>query len=283
MSKDKKNKYLAAYIPDTDMRESVKRGSPKSDGRFAEIERNLADLQETYAKNQRDQLDSMYNIEPDNLSVTLINQLNSYTTEKKAESIASNVVSEAINSEEGAIHRILAEYATNESVAKAMNTAIATSENAMNIALASYVNTETMSNYVSAVVNEATEDMATTAMISSVTDSNGYVTAASVVAAVNSAGSSVKINADRIYLKGKTLFSDNLIVDPSGKTTSGTTMIAGSNLTISGQFGDNMYDMFQIEYYETIPPIVYIRSPAGAHITFQGNIDFSSATVTGLK
>lgn len=53
--------------------------------------------------------------------------------------------------------------------------------------------------------------------------SNGTVTAASIVQAVNNAGSSVKISADHITLSGDVVMKSNL--------TDGSTQISGSNIT----------------------------------------------------
>lgn len=67
------------------------------------------------------------------------------------------------------------------------------------------------------------------AVVSAVDDSSGNVTAASIVAAINSAGSSVKISADHIVLTG--------VVTTEDLAGSGTTTINGDNIvtgTIQG-------------------------------------------------
>lgn len=67
------------------------------------------------------------------------------------------------------------------------------------------------------------------AVVSAVDDSSGNVTAASIVAAINSAGSSVKISADHIVLSG--------VITAEDLSGSGTTVINGDNIltgTIQG-------------------------------------------------
>ena len=67
------------------------------------------------------------------------------------------------------------------------------------------------------------------AVVSAVDDSSGNVTAASIVAAINGAGSSVKISADHIVLSG--------VITAEDLSGSGTTVINGDNIltgTIQG-------------------------------------------------
>ena len=63
-------------------------------------------------------------------------------------------------------------------------------------------------------------------MVSGISDDDGLVTAASIVAAVNEAGSTVKINADHIEFTGYTTF---LTADDVG--SSGSTTISGDRIT----------------------------------------------------
>lgn len=60
------------------------------------------------------------------------------------------------------------------------------------------------------------------AVVSAVDDSNGNVTAASIVAAINKAGSTVKISADHVDISGFVTFSD--------LSTPGATTISGANI-----------------------------------------------------
>lgn len=73
-------------------------------------------------------------------------------------------------------------------------------------------------------------------------------------------------------------------------------VIAGSNygsFNLYGPYGSSRYHMLAIEYFESDAPYINFYSPCGGHITigrrntggvvyFNGRVDFSGATVTGL-
>ena len=95
--------------------------------------------------------------------------------------------------------------------------------------LASYTTTTDVNNLISSatagIVAEAQEGMATVSMIASVTDNQGDITAASIVAAVNNSGSSVKINANHVDITGFVTFTD--------LTTPGKTSISGNTIMLT--------------------------------------------------
>lgn len=71
------------------------------------------------------------------------------------------------------------------------------------------------------------------AVVSAVDDSSGNVTAASIVAAINKAGSSVKISADHVDISGFVTFSD--------LSTPGATTISGANIETGTISADTIY------------------------------------------
>jgi hypothetical protein len=77
MSKDKQ-KYLAAYVPESVPKETPKRSGIKSDGRTKEIEDAIAAFNELLAKQNRDNLDAMYNIDMGNMSSSMRRLFQSY-------------------------------------------------------------------------------------------------------------------------------------------------------------------------------------------------------------
>jgi hypothetical protein len=77
MSKDKR-KYLEAYIPEVKPKETPKRSGMKSDGRLDEIEEAIRAFNDLLAKQNRDNLDAMYNIGAENLSSSFRRLLQSY-------------------------------------------------------------------------------------------------------------------------------------------------------------------------------------------------------------
>lgn len=72
-------------------------------------------------------------------------------------------------------------------------------------------------------------------------------------------------------------------------------VIAGSSygsFNLYGPYGSSRYHMFTISYYEGDAPYIDIYSPCGGYITiggrsgvvyFEGRVDFTRATVTGLE
>ena len=61
-------KYGAVYVPEEKVKETAKRGAPKSSGKMAEIEEIIRQLQDEMKKSNRDNLDALYNIDEDNIS-----------------------------------------------------------------------------------------------------------------------------------------------------------------------------------------------------------------------
>lgn len=71
-------KYGSVYIPEEKPKSSAKRGEVKDSGRMQEMEDAIRALQDVLAKNNRDNLDAMYNIDTDNLSSSFRRLLSSY-------------------------------------------------------------------------------------------------------------------------------------------------------------------------------------------------------------
>lgn len=78
MSKDKR-KYLEAYIPEVKPKETPKRSGMKSDGRLDEIEEAIRAFNDLLTKQNRDNLDAMYNIDMDNMSSSMRRLFQSYS------------------------------------------------------------------------------------------------------------------------------------------------------------------------------------------------------------
>ncbi len=104
----------------------------------------------------------------------------------------------------------------------------------------------TGSNSLAGVIANATSDFATVGMISSVTDSYGDITAASIVAAVNESGSKVTINADKVDLNGYVTIS-------SLEDGEGTTEINNCNIVLKST-----------QYCDSISSIKFLKERDGA-------------------
>lgn len=197
MSMDKKVKYLNANIPEAE-KETKARSSVKSDDRMKEIEDSLAVLTDMMTKSNRDNLDAMYNIDMDNLSTSLKTLLKSY--DDGITSAKADIETWATAQEAG-----FSAIATWQSGAESSMSRIEgkADANTASISVVSQLATET-STALASFSEYVEENYAETSMIASVTDSRGRVTAASIVAAVNDASSSVMIDADRILLDGET-------------------------------------------------------------------------------
>ena len=99
------------------------------------------------------------------------------------------------------------------------------------------------------------------AVVSAVDDSNGNVTAASIVAAINSAGSTVKINADHIVLSG--------VVTVSDLNTDGAVEINAGNIKAGGTIEGVALKGVTLETVTQDPSLGNIRIENAA-ITFGG-------------
>lgn len=70
--------YLAAYVPEERPKETPKRSSGKNVDRMAEIEEAIRAFNDILAKQNRDNLDAMYNIDMDNMSSSMRRLFQSY-------------------------------------------------------------------------------------------------------------------------------------------------------------------------------------------------------------
>lgn len=253
--------YLGANVPEKE-KQAQKQTSGRENDRFKQLENELAAIKEQLTIQNRDSLDAMYNIGMDNLDDSMKRLIS-----ETGNSIASIIVKTDENSasikafaewkdgtgtdslagfvanatKDFATISMLAQYTTTDDVnglisnAKAGIIAEARQGMATISMLASYTTTTDVNNLISSatagIVAEAQEGMATVSMIASVTE-NGEVTAASIVAAVNDSGSSVKINANHVDISGFVTFSD---LEDDGAST-----INGNNISlISDRYGDS--------------------------------------------
>ena len=255
--------YLGANVPEKE-KQAQKQTSGRENDRFKQLENELAAIKEQLAIQNRDNLDAMYNIGMDNLDDSMKRLIS-----ETGNSIASIIVKTNENSasikafaewkngtgtdslagfvanatKDFATISMLAQYTTTDEVNGLISNAKAgiISEARQGMAtismLASYTTTTDVNNLISSatagIVAEAQEGMATVSMIASVTDNQGDITAASIVAAVNKDNdSSVKIKADKVDITGFVTFSD---LENDGSST-----INGNNISlISDRYGDS--------------------------------------------
>lgn len=257
-----KHRYLSSDIPEKNAVGNVRK-SEKSENSLDRIREELDGIQEQLTKQNRDNLDAMYNIGIDNLDESLTRLIS-----ETGNAIASLVIKTDANSasiealaqwkdgtgtdslagfvanatKDFATISMLAQYTTTSEVnglisdAKAGIIADARDGMATVSMLASYTTTSDVNGLISSakagIISEAQDGMATVSMISSVTNSEGKVTAASIVTAVNKTDSSVKIKADHVDISGFVTFSD---LEDEGAST-----INGNNISlISDRYGDS--------------------------------------------
>ena len=247
--------YLGANVPEKE-KQAQKQTSGRENDSFKQLENELAAIKEQLAIQNRDNLDAMYNIGMDNLDDSMKRLIS-----ETGNSIASIIVKTNENSasikafaewkngtgtdslagfvanatKDFATISMLAQYTTTDEVNGLISNAKAgiISEARQGMAtismLASYTTTTDVNNLISSatagIVAEAQEGMATVSMIASVTDNQGDITAASIVAAVNNSGSSVKINANHVDITGFVTFTD--------LTTPGKTSISGNTIMLT--------------------------------------------------
>lgn len=220
--------YLGANVPEKE-KQAQKQTSGRENDRFKQLENELAAIKEQLAIQNRDNLDAMYNIGMDNLDDNMKRLIS-----ETGNSIASIIVK---TNENSASIKAFAEWKNGTGTdSLAGFVANATKDFATISMLASYTTTTDVNNLISSatagIIAEAQEGMATVSMIASVTDSDGDVTAASIVTAVNKSSSSVKINANHVDITGFVTFSD--------LETKGASTINGNNISlISDRYGDS--------------------------------------------
>lgn len=108
------------------------------------------------------------------------------------------------------------------------------------------------------------------AVVSAVDDSSGNVTAASIVAAINAAGSSVKISADHVSISGFVTFTD---LSTEGKTTINagniTTGSISANRISGGTLSGVVLESIGSRYWESVK-------------IYDGMVDFYSGYIKDL-
>lgn len=256
-----KHRYLSSDIPEKNAVGNVRK-SEKSENSLDRIREELDGIQEQLTKQNRDNLDAMYNIGIDNLDESLTRLIS-----ETGNAIASLVIKTDANSasiealaqwkdgtgtdslagfvanatKDFATISMLASYTKESDVNSLINQAkagiIADARDGMATIsmLASYTTTSDVNGLISSakagIISEAQDGMATVSMIANVTDSTtGKVTAASIVTAVNKTDSSVKIKANHVDISGFVTFSD---LSKSGQST-----VNGNNISlISDKYG----------------------------------------------
>ena len=173
------------------------KNSPKASGNDSAIrnlEEQIEKIRDEMTKQNRDNLDSMYNIDMDNMSETMQNLFQSFDN-----GIASAQAAIATFADEtSAQFEAIAKYQTENSDAFAVLKG-RVSENESSIeTLTGFKSTTT--EKLASISSKADENEASISQIVSAVGRNGDVTAASIVASINSSGSNVKIAADHLEI-----------------------------------------------------------------------------------
>ena len=205
MSRDNK-KYGSAYIP-APQKSITKTSKQSKSDKIKQIEEAIQAIEDNLAKSNRDNLDAMYNIDKDNLSSSLRKLLVSYDDGiTKAQSSI-----ETLANEQEAGFSALAEWQKEvedgsiESIAAIQALASQNSSSITSLTRWQSSAEDELEGLVQSVAVLEMESDANGASISQIVEAvgdDGEVTAASIVTAVNNAGSSVKINADAIDIAG---------------------------------------------------------------------------------
>lgn len=252
MSKDK-HKYGGAAIPDVPKKASGTGSSGDSGGRLKEIEDAIDDIKNSMVKSNRDNLDSMYNIGEENLDGAFRRLLKSYS-----DGIASAQASiKTLADNTGAQISSIAEW--QETVENGTISSIAGIKQTANAAKASvdsfaeWKNTtsstlSTLSSSVATISSTANANGASISQIVSAVGANGQVNAASIVAAVNSADSTVVINAGHVDIDSVV----NILKESESLLLEGDSIrfqMDGNNDDGENVFGANSEILFDL-YYE---------------------------------
>lgn len=254
------------------------KNSPKASGNDSAIrslEEQIEKIRDEMTKQNRDNLDSMYNIDMENMSETMQNLFQSFDNGIASAQSAIATFADETRAQFAAI----ADYKTENSEALASLTGrVSSNESSIEI-LTGFKSTTT--EKLASISTKADENEASISQIVSAVGRNGDVTAASIVASINSSGSSVKIAADHleidaaiydIYSKSLNLYNDSYTSYLSrinfydGTPTSNTTIgfIGGARnlgLNIESYFslGLSSLDTFEIQSQKYL----YIHSYGG--------------------
>lgn len=201
------------------------KNSPKAsdnDSAIRSLEEQIEKIRDEMTKQNRDNLDSMYNIDMDNMSETMQNLFQSFDNGIASAQAAITTLAD----ETGAQFEAIANYQTENSAALASLTG-RVSANESSISILNSFKTSTSSSLSSlesrvtgaessivilnsfktsttqtlaSISTQANENEASISQIVSAVGRNGDVTAASIVASINSSGSNVKIDADHLEI-----------------------------------------------------------------------------------
>lgn len=201
------------------------KNSPKASGNDSAIrnlEEQIEKIRDEMTKQNRDNLDSMYNIDMDNMSETMQNLFQSFDN-----GIASAQAAIATFADEtSAQFEAIAKYQTensdafavlkgrvseNESSIEILNSFKSTTKSSLSILESRVDGAEssieiltgfksTTTEKLASISTKADENEASISQIVSAVGRNGDVTAASIVASINSSGSSVKIASDHLEI-----------------------------------------------------------------------------------
>ena len=219
------------------------KNSPKASGNDSAIrnlEEQIEKIRDEMTKQNRDNLDSMYNIDMDNMSETMQNLFQSFDngiasaqaaiatfadeTSAQFEAIAKYqtensdafaVLKGRVSENESSIEILNSFKSTTKSSLSSLDSRVSDTESSIEM-LTGFKSTTT--EKLASISSKADENEASISQIVSAVGRNGDVTAASIVASINSSGSNVKIAADHleidasiydIYSKSLNLYNDS--------------------------------------------------------------------------
>lgn len=262
-----KQKYLSAHVPEEIESKPKNRDTTKSGNRFEALEESITALNDLITKQNRDNLDALYNIDMDNMSSSMRKLFQSYddgiiSANASIEAWASETQAgfEAIAQWQGTVENgtiksisdikatadsnaaqitALAEWkgTASETLASVQATA---SENKSSItSLTSWKNTtyssdiKSLQSSIAVIEQTADENGASISQIVKAVGEDGEVTAASIVTAVNGSDSEVMISADKVDISGFVTFSS---LENDGEST-----INGNNISLVADYnGDSI-------------------------------------------
>ena len=237
MSKDKR-RYLSAYVPEVKPKETPKRGETKDSGRLREIEDAIQAFNDLLSKQNRDNLDALYNIDMDNMSSSMRRLFASFDNGITKSQAEIKVWADEMEAGFSAIAQWQGQVENGTISSIAAINAKADANGASITQLAAWQKTadEEIDGLVSttAVIKaEADANGASIEQIVSAVGSDGKVTAASIALAVSEEESFIQLIADKVSVEGVVTF-ESLEAD-------GGSVINGNNISlISDAYGDSI-------------------------------------------
>lgn len=218
----KRDKYGNVFIPETS-KGTQKTKNPSGENQMDKVKEDISRIRDEMVKQNRDQLDAMYNLDMDNMSSGLRKLFASWSDGVKSALAGVEAVADSQKS-------LVESYTQFQTEVSQSVTSIKQISDANSTSIRSIAEWQSStSQTISSIQQTANEQGARIDLVVSGTGENAEVNAASITAAIAGDESFIQLIADRVTIEGTAEFvtKDDLSND------SGSTVISGNLIRIS--------------------------------------------------